>query len=67
VRPTVHFEPALARRPRGCTEAMLLEQGFTVVQLGELIFREFAKIRPAGRQKVFLVKITAAAMKAIEG
>jgi hypothetical protein len=46
----------LAHRPHGCTDAMLLEEGFTVVQLGELIFRKFAKIRPAGRQKVFLVK-----------
>jgi hypothetical protein len=40
----------LARHARGCTEAMLLERGFTVVQLGELKFREFAKIRSAGRR-----------------
>jgi hypothetical protein len=28
----------LARHPRGCTEATLLEQGFTVGQLGYLKF-----------------------------
>jgi hypothetical protein len=55
----------LARYPYGCTEAVLLEQGFTVAQLGELIFAGFAKIRAAGRQKVFLVKITAAGQRAI--
>jgi hypothetical protein len=57
----------LARSPNGCTEAMLLDQGFTVVQLGELIFAGFAKIRAAGRQRVFLVKITAAGRNAIAG
>jgi hypothetical protein len=55
----------LARHPHGCPEAMLLEQGFTVGQLGQLVFSRLAKIRPAGRQKVFLVKITAAGLKAI--
>jgi hypothetical protein len=44
---------------------MLLEQGFTVGQLGQLVFSRLPKIRPAGRQKVFLVKITAAGLKAI--
>jgi hypothetical protein len=57
----------LARHPHGCSEAMLLDQGFTAVQLGELIFAGFAKIRAAGRQRVFLVKITAAGRNAIAG
>jgi hypothetical protein len=43
----------------------LLEQSFAVGLLGELVFRGFAKIRAAGRQRVFLVKITAAGRKAI--
>jgi hypothetical protein len=57
----------LARSPNGCTEAALLDQGFTVGQLGNLVFGGFAKIRAAGRQKVFLVKITTAGRKAIAG
>jgi hypothetical protein len=44
---------------------VLLEQGFTVVQLGELVFTGLAKIRAAGRQNGFRVKITAAGRKAI--
>jgi hypothetical protein len=55
----------LMRHPHGCTEELLLEQGFTVVQLGELVFAGLAKIRAAGRQKVFLVKITEAGRNAI--
>jgi hypothetical protein len=55
----------LARHPHGCTEAMLFELGFTVDQLGNLVSFGLAKLRPAGRQKVFLVKITAAGRKAI--
>jgi hypothetical protein len=35
----------LARRPGGCTEATLLEQGFTAGQLGHLIFAGLAKLR----------------------
>jgi hypothetical protein len=55
----------LARRPGGCTEATLLEQGFTVGQLGHVIFAGLAKLRGAGHPKVFRVKITAAGRKAI--
>jgi hypothetical protein len=55
----------LARHPNGCKGAMLIEQGFTAGQLGHLIFVGLAKLRPAGRRKVFLVKITAAGWKAI--
>jgi hypothetical protein len=40
-------------------------KGFTVGQLGHLVFAGFAKIRAAGRQKAFPVKITAAGRKAI--
>jgi hypothetical protein len=55
----------LARHPHGCAEAKLLEQGFTVAQLGHLVFLGFAKIRAGGRHKVFVVKITEAGRKAI--
>jgi hypothetical protein len=55
----------LARQPYGCPEAMLLEQGFTVVQLGQLIFFGTAKLRAAGRPGWFVVKITEAGRKAI--
>jgi hypothetical protein len=44
---------------------MLLDQGFTVVQLGQLILAGFAKLRAAGRQGGFLVKITTAGRQAI--
>jgi hypothetical protein len=55
----------LARHPGGCTEEMLLEQGFTAAQLGHLVFAGLAKIRGvAGRPKL-LVKITAAGRKTI--
>jgi hypothetical protein len=43
---------------------MLIDQGFTVFH-GELVFAGFGKIRSSGRQKVFLVKITATGPKAI--
>jgi hypothetical protein len=32
----------LARHPRGCTEATLLEQGFTAAQLGYLVYAGLA-------------------------
>jgi hypothetical protein len=55
----------LMRHPHGCTEGLLLAQGFTVVKLRELVFSGLAKIRAAGRQKVFLVTITEIGRKAI--
>ena len=55
----------LARHPGGCTEATLLKQGFTAVQLGQLVFTGLAKLRVVGRPKMFRVKITAAGRKAI--
>jgi hypothetical protein len=57
----LHF---LARHPGGCTEAMLLNQGFTTGQLSHLVYAGLAKLRAAG-SKVFRVKITAAGRKAI--
>jgi hypothetical protein len=32
----------IARHPGGCTEATLLKQGFTAVQLGQLVFTGLA-------------------------
>jgi hypothetical protein len=55
----------LARHPGGCTEAMLLRQGFTAVQLSPLVYAGLAKLRGTGRSKVFRVKITEAGRKAI--
>jgi hypothetical protein len=55
----------LARHPGGCTEATLLEQGFTAAQLGPLLYVGLAKLRGAGRPKVFRMKITAAGQRAI--
>jgi hypothetical protein len=55
----------LARHPGGCTEATLLEQGFTAVQLGYLVYVGLAKLRGSGHPKVFRVKITAAGQRAI--
>jgi hypothetical protein len=55
----------LARHPNGFTEAELLEQGFTVGQVGHLVFMGLAKIRAGGRRKIFVVKITAAGREAI--
>jgi hypothetical protein len=56
----------LARYPGGCTEAMLLEQGFTAGQLGWLVYSGFAKLRRGGGYaKVFRVKITATGQRAI--
>ena len=34
----------LARRPGGCTEARLLKQGFTAVQVGWLVSAGLAKL-----------------------
>ena len=55
----------LARHPGGCTEATLLEQGFTTRQLSQLVFTGLAKLRVVGRPKMFRVKITEAGRKAI--
>jgi hypothetical protein len=41
------------------------EHGFSVGQLATLVFVGFAKLRPAGRPKVFMVKIAIAGRKAI--
>jgi hypothetical protein len=40
-------------------------QGFTAVQLGPLVYAGLAKLRGAGRPKVFRVKITEAGQRAI--
>ena len=55
----------LARHPGGCTEATLLKQGFTAVQLSQLVYAGLAKLRGESHPKVFRVKITAAGRKAI--
>jgi hypothetical protein len=57
----------LARHPGGCTEATLLEQGFTAGQLGYLVYAGFAKLRRGGHTsaKVFRVKITSVGQRAI--
>jgi hypothetical protein len=55
----------LENHPLGCPEAMLLDQGFTVGQLGQLILARFAKLRADGRQQGFLLKITQSGRKAI--
>jgi hypothetical protein len=55
----------LARHPGGCTEATLLGQGFTAVQLSYLVYAGLAKLRGESRPKVFRVKITAAGQRAI--
>ena len=55
----------LARHTRGCTEATLLEHGFTAGQLGYLIYAGLANLRGESRPKVFRVKITEAGRKAI--
>jgi hypothetical protein len=57
-----------ARHRGGCTEAMLLAQGFTAGQLGWLVYSGFAKLRRGGgstNTKVFRVKFTDAGRKAI--
>jgi DNA-binding MarR family transcriptional regulator len=57
----------LAGSPGGCTEAMLLKQGFTTGQLGHLVHAGLAKLRAGnGPGRYFRVKITAAGRKAIE-
>ena len=43
----------LAGYPSGCTEAMLLKQGFTTEQPSQLVFVGLAKLRGAGRSKMF--------------
>jgi hypothetical protein len=46
----------LARHTRGCTEATLLEHGFTAGQLGYLVYAGLAKLRGESRPKLFRVK-----------
>jgi hypothetical protein len=53
----------LARHPGSCTEATLLKQGFTAVQLGQLVYAGLAKLRGESRPKVFRVKITSRPMR----
>jgi hypothetical protein len=58
----------LARHPGGCTDEVLLAQGFNAGQLGWLVYSGLAKLRPGGgytSAKVFRVKITGAGQKAI--
>jgi hypothetical protein len=58
----------LARHRGGCTEATLIEQGFTTGQLGYLVYAGLAKLRRGGgytSAKVFRVKITEEGRKAI--
>jgi hypothetical protein len=63
---------AITSRPAAghqiCTEATLLEQGFTAGQLGWLVYSGFAKLRRGGgytRAKEFRVKITEAGQRVI--
>jgi hypothetical protein len=55
----------LARNPGGSTEATLLDQGFTAVQLAWLVYVGLAKLRAGSRPKVFRLKITEVGRKAI--
>jgi hypothetical protein len=55
----------LAGRPGGCTEARLLEQGFTTGQLSELVFEGLAKLRAVSGPVKFRVKITKAGQRAL--
>jgi len=55
----------LARHSNGFTEATLLKQGFTVGQIGYLVYAGLAKLRRVGPTKVFRVKITAAGRRAM--
>jgi hypothetical protein len=61
----------LARSENGCTEPVILAQGFTLDQIADLIFRGFAKreVRNMpldGRQvKIVRMQITSAGLKAI--
>jgi hypothetical protein len=58
----------LAGRRAGCTEEVLLEQGFTAGQLGWLVYAGLAKLRRGGgftSAKVLRVKITEAGQRAI--
>jgi hypothetical protein len=57
----------LARYPGGCTDAMLLEQGFTTGQLGHLVYAGFAKLRRGGGgpTKMLRMKITDAGRRAV--
>jgi hypothetical protein len=55
----------LAGRPGGCTEAKLLEQGFTTGQLSELVFEGLAKLRAVSGPVKFRVKITKAGQRAL--
>jgi hypothetical protein len=55
----------LAHTPGGCTEAKLLEQGFTVGQLSSLVYAGLATLRRKGPTMALWVKITKAGRKAI--
>jgi hypothetical protein len=50
----------LARHRGGCSEWVLLKQGFTAGQLGHLVYARLAKLRGVSGRPKFLVKITAA-------
>jgi hypothetical protein len=61
----------LARHHDGCAETVLLEQGFSYDQLGDLVFDGLAKMQPSityegGRERIVVwTTITAAGRKAI--
>jgi hypothetical protein len=55
----------LAQHRGGCSEWVLLKQGFTAGQLGHLVFTGLAKLRAVAGPSKFLVKITRAGRKAI--
>jgi hypothetical protein len=61
----------LARHPHGCAEAVLLGQGFSHEQIGELVFDKLAMMQrsithgEARAKIVVLVQITAAGQRAI--
>jgi hypothetical protein len=58
----------LAQHRGGCSEEVLLAQGFTAGQLGYLVSAGFAKLRRAGghaSMRLLRVKITEAGRKAI--
>jgi hypothetical protein len=57
----------LAQYRGGCSEWVLLKQGFTTAQLGHLVFTGLAKLRAVAGPSKFLVKITAAGRKTIAG
>jgi hypothetical protein len=64
---------ALARHPAGCAEVVLLADGFSYDQLGDLVFDRLATMQPTvtqvgGREKIVVwMNITAAGRKVISG